>query len=1080
MNRFYRVGLILVSMTMPVLGQSPPPPTSIPSIPSRVAVVSTADTADLAALVMTELSSNAEINLVERDDLAKVGDELKLQQLASSDAVALGKLIGADGLIFITKGADGPEVRFTAVGLGYALFDDQAAPDEDPVQLAKSSAHRVAGYAPKLKLKPDQAVPISILNLRADYATPDSIALERKLTLLLESRLMSLPEYVVLERRHAWSLGFEHSISTTPLPLLHGAYVIDGSLSVPAHGAGDLTIYLRLRSPNNQQTPLEIHGPKDDLQSLVEQMTAALQKATGATANLPPWQPQTEAREYLKEGIWARRNHEPKTALEALDSAELLGETAPDLLAVRIPILCEFGGDVQNLDTSSSEVNWMDRHWQVPNSRLPRDPRPDERTDQMLRAIDDMNRYKKENGESRLGILKYLVVPNGLITTSDGKTNELENRVLYASSKVLSMLDQLHHPRADELRQAVRSLAGFDPLHQHLPDGGVYAFEYADEWAQSPEEVLAYYHALCAIMPVLYSPHGDALHQFLFRSGPTGFCSRFAKTPQKQNALFQQFVDQLIADPVTKPLGLWVRVSWPDPAEKQVAYHAFLDGLWSDRENLLQAHRLAFYLNQAGPLQSAFSKPADPEFISLMHYDLQHENEARPEGVAWWPDLFPPEEATSFWKELQGCKKRLLVSMGNNSEFVKAEESKYFSKLEDDYIKQFGNPGIPSASVPPASLEVNRFWNSYQASGTLKMAIRQIYEARGDDGTLWVYGYDDAPLQNYSKGIETATRAALFKISLPDLTTESSLFPEPICPQKLRPTIQMQVGSDAAYLVSRTDDSPPARTYLDRYHFSSRTWQRREIATGISELYLLGAKIYFNIVGESGLCRYDWESDQITLLASSRRRPAQNQFDDRSVGYSISDVFLAPDGKVCAQIDMANYVIQDTPGNWPPGPKFEMFPGIPKDQKAGIFHGLFWRNSTSEPMFQPLSKEDAWYRRSQEQIRSKGDILGYGFRGDEIFMLGRTETYTLWWLKPDRTDPIPIPLCLKIDDATQVLLKSLYQPAVLDVMEAPMISKHAPLDMIVTDQGLCLFSTLGGFWFLPFNDIDAYLKSVQK
>jgi len=69
-------------------------------------------------LLITELSNSPNITLVERDDLAKVGDELKLQQLADSDAVALGKLIGADGLIFISKGADGPAIRFTAVGLG--------------------------------------------------------------------------------------------------------------------------------------------------------------------------------------------------------------------------------------------------------------------------------------------------------------------------------------------------------------------------------------------------------------------------------------------------------------------------------------------------------------------------------------------------------------------------------------------------------------------------------------------------------------------------------------------------------------------------------------------------------------------------------------------------------------------------------------------------------------------------------------------------------------------------------------------------------------------------------------------------
>ena len=96
-----------------------------------------------------------------------------------------------------------------------------------------SLAHRAAGYAPKLKLDPGKAVRLSILNLRADYATAQSTTLERDLTLLLESRLAAVPEYVVLERRHAWSLGFEHSLDPAAKPLLRGAYLIDGTVNFP-------------------------------------------------------------------------------------------------------------------------------------------------------------------------------------------------------------------------------------------------------------------------------------------------------------------------------------------------------------------------------------------------------------------------------------------------------------------------------------------------------------------------------------------------------------------------------------------------------------------------------------------------------------------------------------------------------------------------------------------------------------------------------------------------------------------------------------------------------------------------------
>src|ERR1700733_14893172 len=86
----------------------------------RVAVVSDAPSRDLAALVTTELSSGATVTLLERDALSKIGDEAKLQQLAGTDATSLGKLLGADGLLFLDQRPDGPHVRLTAVNLGYA------------------------------------------------------------------------------------------------------------------------------------------------------------------------------------------------------------------------------------------------------------------------------------------------------------------------------------------------------------------------------------------------------------------------------------------------------------------------------------------------------------------------------------------------------------------------------------------------------------------------------------------------------------------------------------------------------------------------------------------------------------------------------------------------------------------------------------------------------------------------------------------------------------------------------------------------------------------------------------------------
>jgi len=359
--------------------------------PVRVAVISDVDNRDLAALVTTELSSNPEISLVERDDLAKIGDEAKLQQLAGGDAVALGKLAGADGLLFLDQRTDGAHVRFTAVNLGYALFDDPVPAGTDPTQEAKAIAHLVVNDAAKLTLDPLKAIPISVLNLRADYATTGALELERNLTLLVESQLAAVPAYVVLERRHAWSLGFERSLDSSPKPLAEGAYIVDGTFELLSPGAANVTIHLRVRPPHGGAIETNITGAPNSLPELAQKIVAQIQKDTGQNPSAPEWHPESEAREYLLEGIWAWQHKATQESMEALDSAELLGEKAPELIKARISNLCTMAG--ADLDIENGHII------------LPSGPTAisvDRRTDLILHALDETVDFQKATEDASI------------------------------------------------------------------------------------------------------------------------------------------------------------------------------------------------------------------------------------------------------------------------------------------------------------------------------------------------------------------------------------------------------------------------------------------------------------------------------------------------------------------------------------------------------------------------------------------------------------------------------------------------------------------------------------------------------
>jgi hypothetical protein len=447
----------------------------------RIAVISDADNQDLSALVTSELSTNPSVSLVERDDLAKIGDELKLQQLAGTDSVALGKLIGAQGLIFISKGPSGLQVRFTAVGLGYALFDDQIADGFDTAREAKSIAHLVEGYAPKLQLSPSQVLPISVLNLRTDYATVDSTALERKLTLLFESGLASQSDYIVLERRHAWSLGFERALDPASKALLQGAYLIDGTLGLPAKDTGDFTVHLRLRSPSGKESDTDVQGSTSNLPALVKKMIGEIKSATGSTGTSLAGQTESEAQTYLKEGYWGWQHHADDAALEALDSAELLGANIAEVEAIRTLVL-------GNLINKGME-NWYPKVLGSPPSldanELSR------RADLAFRVIPEIVLYRDGKMDTHLKTLSEL----DSNAAWDFRSYEIEEVVTYSLSKLLVLLEQAKSQRADELRQNLRKITNYDPVHGQMGlelstrmNAGFMGNVFADDWAQNLDE----------------------------------------------------------------------------------------------------------------------------------------------------------------------------------------------------------------------------------------------------------------------------------------------------------------------------------------------------------------------------------------------------------------------------------------------------------------------------------------------------------------------------------------------------------------------------------------------------------------
>jgi nucleoredoxin len=1042
----------------------------------HVAMVADANSGDLASIVLADLSNDSTLTLIERNDLAKIGDEIKLQQLAGDNAVSLGQMLGADGLLFLKKQPTGFQIRLTAVGLGYAVFDDLLTADAntDLPHLAQSIAQRVADYAPKLKLKPDATVPISVLNIRADYSSDAAISLEQKLSLLLESKLAAQSNYVVLERRHAGKILFEKSlIDTNPQSTLEGAYVVDGSFdqaTIP--GANDLTVHLRLRSPASQENPLEIHGSTSDLDALADQMAAAIQKVIGKPGSATVWKPEKEAREYLLEGIWAWQHGDINAALQALDSADLLGEKAPDLEAARIHVLC------------CKAVGASDSNNVFPAT--PDDPHPEARVEAIRRAFEEEQRFAAGGAQQPLQIL----------TNRDmlGMITRYRYAVSQAAASLLVMLDRTNSPEADDVRSLLRNYVHFDPLHGQLPELSEdfhIAIENADDLALSPEEEKACYH-LAMVSPVLGPWLAVENHL-----QPDIFCARFIPDPTARRAAFSQYLQDLVTDETARPLALFELAAWSKSGtsdqkpDQSIEFQNFVDDLWNERDRLMASSRLPFFLNYAFDLESSSNvSEANPRILDTLHFLLQHSS-----GIdghlarAWHPELFPAADAPKFWNELQALG--AMPSSTRDSNF-------FYDQMRARYLNRWG---LPQDNTSAQALVVNRFWYPKDAVGG-KFELDQPLKI--DATGVW------APVETGGGG--EPLKVLLYHIGIDstqvDPFTTAPAIESPIDVQGL------VITPDSLYVVGSPTYQWGIKSLVARYNLHTQEWTQHDVPLS-HDISLAAGHLYLTLTGpdvqlmESGIGRYDEQTGATTLLASSRRSPPQNQFDGRDY-YDVRGIFTGPGNKPCASIGFGDtYVVKETPGDWVRMINSGETDFIVSDGARSIIYGTRdYRNKSlgdvvfmidpskdqpelllgapaqslgtemkSEygPMPAPWPSPPVWPTPAAGAINS----FEYGLRNDDLFAHvfdKATLKNELVWFRRGRPEPVHIPLSFELNDDVAGVYKKIEDAEPAETKQF-LVNPRIGGKMFFGPSGIFFVVSKLGFYYLPYSDVDAYLKA---
>ena len=273
--------------------------------PVRLALIAESDETTTAADVLTaQLSANQNIHLLERDEIEKVYHEQGMSA-ANRDDLKLGRILGADGLLLLdivrTPQATNLTARLIAVKPGVVLTDGSFPwPLKDSVQWAQSITTYLDTFLPKLSLLAKDAIPISIVNLRAAVSSVDEQQTEHDLKLLTIQRLSQERQLFVLERQKMQLLSEEKELKSDESAFWNGSYLLDGTVDQNGYSKETITINARLTPPKGG-APLsfEVSGSRTNLSEVINHLAAKVTELLNVNSTVRNGAPPMKRRSIL-------------------------------------------------------------------------------------------------------------------------------------------------------------------------------------------------------------------------------------------------------------------------------------------------------------------------------------------------------------------------------------------------------------------------------------------------------------------------------------------------------------------------------------------------------------------------------------------------------------------------------------------------------------------------------------------------------------------------------------------------------------------------------------------------------------
>lgn len=883
---------------------------------AKVAVVGDPALANLVDVTLSELSKQPDLSVLDRTDLDKLGHEQEIQAALGSQNLNGLQVLPADGLVLLhaaTKdGKTGVFARLVAVQPGVVLREFALPGGTDPMTQAQALENDFAPYWPKLAaLQKGRITALSLLGLRFEVDDLKTRDLERRINMLLASRLSAEPNVIVLERWRLNDAVFEKTLSPQqPSAFWTGSSLIDGGLRLEN---GLVYASLRLRPPQAPEVAVTDQDTIDNLPALAGRLADKIQSQPTSAAT---WSPSAEATHYAELGKWCADNHLFAEGTEALESAIALGDASrrTRLLLIKTYAREAFPDPLENLQYIGPWLGDITLDSIPPQSvpqrvaaalqsaRLAQDYMKDTPDFTQQMRIDAVN-GNPDCPEYRRGFVRnepkdYGVDQVPWIVLEDPRDLSLAilnmclRTLLVANLNGYDLTDpdavaDLRH-ETQQLMTAIEgrlaSQSSAFPRHAYL----CLQADYAGLWHENPEDTLDFYRKILHdgdsdgiwIRSVLFqnvrAPYLDneGMAYYEMQKGAPWIVARDGRSPDEIEALWKKFIEELATSP-----------------DSMLQFDAIKFEFYSMRSNAGYDEVLPKYVAFLKLHSDILSTPRGDEFLiglsDALSYGGMPQNEAdRQDLINLYITLFKqhvhlPSTLESNLYQIGTCSKD-PPGMDQNLQAAQA-----------DYDQWFQTQAAPDKKTPTAAAEEQEKPSPVASSTVDSLPVTQFVKIPLSEGTLQAEGsliwYLNMASPHIVCGLNVTTRQTVFSYPIPKaLDASNPLINDnahschflAVSPQWLA------VGMDGQVLLGSRSDNQWRALDLPRSHYKPQ-WIDQQ-------LYLLYDAFHgYELITPwseeertvgSGLIHVSLPEGASENLISSRRIPPKNSLDGQPLG----------------------------------------------------------------------------------------------------------------------------------------------------------------------------------------------------